>query len=497
MQQIEVDDPDLEGDARTGSHDNGRPPHGARAHGPSPADGPDDTGPGGPADDADQPAARPRSAGRLRRWWWVAAVGVAAVVATSLVSSARDRAYVERIGAVPGLVRPLDGAPTEAWRAAGVPAVGGVVASGDTLVLVSETPEGWLATSHDAATGEVRWTAVLGPPQRAGFESSAAWCPSDGGDVGPTIVCLVTRPGVLYSRAAVGEVPMRTSVVTLSASDGSRLGGWDGPAGMVDAARLGDDLVVGWVDEGRVVVERRRATSGTAVWSYEGTTVLAASSNIVPTVRMDGGVVVVDDSATTVLDGADGDVLLTGPRFRALQVASVGDHFATWASVGGGRMYDNDGMVLYNVRGLPVRPAVDDGSTDDVVVVDDGKSLSAVDAGTGAPRWTSDQALDVRTVVSHRLVVSGLTHYGVVDAADGQELWSYDVGQQVQWLPISDGSLVLGPAVDDLGAPVLVGLGLQDGTRFWAVPLPSHVQRVAGVGGRLVVLTPNETIVLR
>jgi outer membrane protein assembly factor BamB len=92
--------------------------------------------------------------------------------------------------------------------------------------------------------------------------------------------------------------------------------------------------------------------------------------------------------------------------------------------------------------------------------------------------------------------VSGLTHYGVVDAGDGRELWSYDVGQQVQWLPISDGSLVIGPAVDERGAPTLVGLGLQDGTRFWEVPLPSHVQRVVGVGGHLVVLTANETVVL-
>lgn len=479
MQQIEVDDPDLEGDPAD-PHDNGWPHHGA-AH----RDGADDGTP-------------PRDRTRRRRWWWVAAAVVAlAVAATALVSAARDRAYVARVGAVPGLVRPLDGAPTVAWRAPGVPDVDGVVASGDALVLVSETLEGWVATSHDAATGAVRWSATLGPPQRAGFESSAAWCPSDGGDVGPTVLCLVTRPGVLYSRAAIGEPPVRTRVVALSASDGTRLGAWEVPQSMVGADRVGDDLVVGWVDEGRVMVERRDGVTGTAVWRYRSPSPLpVAGSGGTPSLRVDGDVVVVDDGSTAVLDDADGDVLLTGPRFRGLQVASVGDHFATWASVGGGRMYDRDGKALYDVPGLPVRALVDDGSTDDVVVLDDGKSLSAIDAGTGEPRWTVEQALDVQSVVAHRLLVSGLTHYGVVDADDGKQKWSFDVGQQVPWLPISDGSLVLGPAIDDAGAPILVGLGLQDGTRFWAVSLPSHVQRVVGVGGRLVVQTATETVVL-
>ena len=398
---------------------------------------------------------------------------------------------------MPGLVRPLDEAPTEAWRAPGVPDVDGVVASGDALVLVSETLDGWVATSHDAATGQVRWTATLGPPQRAGFESSAAWCPSDGGDVGPTILCLVTRPGVLYSRAAVGEPPVRTRVVALSAADGTRLGAWEVPDGMVGADRVGDDLVVGWVHQGRVMVERRDGVTGTAAWRYRSPSLLpAAGSGSTGSVRVDGDVVVVDDGSTAVLDRADGDVLLTGPRFRGLQVASVGDHFATWASVGGGHMYDRDGAVLYDVPGLPVRPVVDDGSTDDVVVLDDGQSLSAVDGRTGERRWSVAQPLDVQTVVAHRLLVSGLTHYGVVDAADGKQRWTYDVGQQVPWQPISDGSLVLGPAIDDAGAPMLVGLGLEDGTRFWAMSLPSHVQRVVGVGGRLVVQTATETVVL-
>ncbi|GIG19929.1 hypothetical protein Cch01nite_06530 [Cellulomonas chitinilytica] len=485
MQQIEVDDPDLEVDARHHPHDNGRPVH-------------ERAGERDPGGDASGAAPVRRGAGRwLRRWWWLAAVVVLAVAVTSLVSAARDRAYVARIGAVPGLVRPLDGAPSEAWRAGAVPAVGGIVASGDTLVLVSETPQGWVATSHDAASGAVRWTVTLGPPQRAGFESSAAWCASDGGDVGPTLLCLVTRPGVLYSRAAVGETPVRARVVALSASDGHRLGGWDVPEGTVDASRVADDVVLGWVDEGRFVVERRRGVTGEVVWSYRSPSLLPnAGSGTVPTVRSDGDVVVVDDSSTVVLDGADGDVLLAGPRFRGLQVSSVGDHFATWASVGGGHMYDRDGEVLYDVPGLPVQPTVDDGSTGDVVVLDDGKSLSAIDAESGERRWTADQALDVRTIVAHRLLVSGLTHYGVVDAADGQELWSFDVGQQVPWWPISDGSLVIGPAIDDAGTPMLVGLGVQDGTRFWSVSLPSHVQRVVGVGGSLVVETANETVVL-
>ena len=63
------------------------------------------------------------------------------------------------------------------------------------------------------------------------------------------------------------------------------------------------------------------------------------------------------------------------------------------------------------------------------------------------------------------------------------------------WDPVSDGTLVLGPGTSPDGRPELWGLGLQDGVRYWSVPLPEGVRSVDAVGGHLVVRTENDLIV--
>ena len=245
-----------------------------------------------------------------------------------------------------------------------------------------------------------------------------------------------------------------------------------------------------------MVVERRDARTGDVVWSIvtpgEMDTpelVITATMRVLPPLLVLGG------GSTIVLDIEDGSTLLTGPRFGGLQVAALGERFATWAPVGGGHVHGVDGTALFDVQGLPAQLSADDGSESGTIIVDEGSQVSAVDASTGVWAWRTPTQLDPRLLVSHRLVVSGADSYGVLDVTDGSMIWEVDTGDVLTWDPISDGTLVLGPGTSPDGRPVLQGLGLDDGVRYWTVPLPEGVRRVDSVGGHLVVRTENDLIV--
>jgi outer membrane protein assembly factor BamB len=243
-------------------------------------------------------------------------------------------------------------------------------------------------------------------------------------------------------------------------------------------------------------VQRRDGRTGDVVWSMvtpdvmeQAATVISASMRVLPPV------VVLEGGSTIVLDVDDGRTIMTGARFSGLQVAALGDRFATWAPVGGGRVHDVDGSPLYALEGLPAALSADDGSQPGTLLVDEGPEVAALDATTGTEQWRSRSALDPRVLVRHRLVVSGSSTYGVLDAADGTALWDVDTGAVLPWNPLSDGTLVLGPGTSPDGEPELWGRGIDDGVRYWSVPLPEGVRRVDAVGGHLVVRTENVLIV--
>lgn len=434
----------------------------------------------------------------VRRWWPVGAAVVLAAGAVVLVGAARDRAFVERVGSVPGLVRPLADVPQERWRAPASADVGAVVAAGDALVLVSERDGRWVVTAHDARDGAVRWSLDAAPVQRSGFESSLVRCPSSGEDVGALVLCLVTEPRVVYSDDASIQEPAHTHVVALDAATGAQRGTWELTDELLSADRRGDDLVVATVDrDGHVLAERRAGTTGEALWSFRTPDVLdSALLGRVVDAWTERGVIVLEGVVTHVLDVDDGAVLTVGGPYRDPQVVALDEGYATWATVGGGEVHAADGEVRFPVAGLPERFHLDDGSAGDVLVVDEGPNLRGVDAATGDPLWSTPTMLDVRARVSDRLLLAGLTRFGVLDPQGGRLLWVSDAAEPAPWQPLTDGALVLAPGETVGGAPQLVGLGLDDGVKFWSVDLPPGVQRVDGFGGHLVVRTADEALLL-
>jgi outer membrane protein assembly factor BamB len=243
-------------------------------------------------------------------------------------------------------------------------------------------------------------------------------------------------------------------------------------------------------------VERRDARTGDVVWSIITPGVMDDPTiSVTASMRVQLPLIVLEGGSTIVLDVDDGSTLLTGPRFGGLQVAPLGDRFVTWAPVGGGHVHGVDGTALFPVQGLPAQLSADDGSQAGTIIIDDGPQVSALDASTGEVRWQSPSPLDPRLLVSDRLVVSGPDRYGVLDATDGDALWEVDAGATVDWAPVSDGTLVLGPGTSPEGAPELWGRGLRDGVRYWSVALPDGVRRVDSVGGHLVVRTDTDVVV--
>lgn len=492
MQPVEVLEEDLRGASARGRH-----PRPTEVPLPDPGLGADD-GPGTPAPDLRH---------LLRRWWPVPVVLVLALAAAGAVGAQRDRERAERLAAVPGVVRPLDGPPDVLWSTPATPADQLLLARG-LLVVVQPDTDAWHATAHDVRTGEARWTADVAPAARAAMEPAPVRCPDPGVDVGAVVVCLATEPAPVYADdpdgtvasgdvAAFSEVDValpETRVVALAARDGTTLGTWTLLGELVAAGRVGDDVVVVTVDgEEHVVVARREGATGDVRWAWRSPVpIRGVSVRALTSVEVTGELVVVAGSATRVLDVADGTELTAAPDFSFLRVVPLRAGFGTWSPVQGGAVHDPAGAVTARVPGLPAPLTVDDGSEPGLVVLDAGTAVVAHDAATGEERWRASTALDPEALVDHRLVVVGASRYGVVDARTGAEVWDEELGAPLPWPPLTDGTLVLGPALGPDGSTQLVGRGVPDGVRYWSVAVPPETRHVRGVAGHLVLTTRDE-----
>lgn len=428
-----------------------------------------------------------------------AVLGLGLVLVAGLaVQQSREDARADAIAAVPGLVRPLDGAPGERWSA---PVAGAttqaVLVSGDTLVTLDDSDGQWRLTGYAVLDGAPRWSVrladVVTAPTTAGVESVAGVsvrCPSDGGDVGPLVVCVVTGPD---ARAWFG----RSEVVAVDAVAGTEVGRWPVEGRLLGVGRVEDDVVVVQADvRGAEHVTRHDPRDGRVLWSQFSGDMLSTSPDpatveITATERF----VLVTGTASAALAASDGTELVPTPPFSAIRLAAVGDHLGSWSTVGGGWWHDATGRRVFALPALPARVAADDGSLDDVLVVDAGARLQGVDVRSGQLRWSLEETLDAVAVVDGSVVVTGERRFGVLDPKDGSMVWTVDAGGPLPWQPVSDGGLVLAPGTAD-GRPVMVALGLHDGVRYWTVPLPEGVVDVAGVAGHLVVRTADEVVVL-
>jgi len=458
--------------------------------------------PGWDPRDAVPPAGRPDGL-RLRRGHVVVAlVGVLVLLVGTLVVGAvardRDEARSDRIAAIPGMLRPLSTAPAELWRLQ-VPMVdGGLLAADGRLVVLHEQGGAWQLTGHEPGTGELLWSLPVVAADRAGFEGGTVTCPTAGPDVGPLVLCEISGSTTTYAQDGAELATPTSQVVAVDARTGTLVASWDVPVQVLELGRVDDDLVLAVAEaDGHVRVSRVVGRTGEVAWTYRSPDIMHSLSIFrQATLRVGTELVVIGGSATIVLDLDDGRELLEGSAYRTVQVVMVGERFGTWTAQAGGELWDRDSGRLFSLPGLPVRLSAQDGSTADVVISDLGAELAAVDAQDGTPLWRIPSQLDPQLAAGGGFLLTGPSRFAVIDAGTGQTRWTVSLREPLRWRPLTDGALVVGPDSAPDGSDVLVGRGLDDGARYWQVPVPDGVQRVQSVGGHLVVRTWRELLVL-
>jgi outer membrane protein assembly factor BamB len=136
-----------------------------------------------------------------------------------------------------------------------------------------------------------------------------------------------------------------------------------------------------------------------------------------------------------------------------------------------------EGLVL--VRDLPTVPGGGARSR-----------LHALDAATGAVRWTADLGREVgfdgaRPIVDHGTVytVAAAGRLLALDARSGRELWTVTTGNPTSSIAGIDGPILIATTGADL-----VGFDARSGSRRWAVRVPPSPRSWASLDGRAVYL---------
>ena len=429
-----------------------------------------------------------------RRWWpWATgalAVVVAAGAVATVVTERAARARADLLAGLPGLVRPLESAPTVLWRAP-VRGPTPVTSAGGAIVTVSQVDERWTVGSHDPASGAVRWQVPVVGAVGAGYGSVAVTC-EGAAEVTADLLCAWEQPDALDAGRPA------TRIVALDPADGAERGAWQIESEVLGIVRHEDAVVVATaLPDRRVLVERRDASDGTVRWSWTSPGPLVDRGGVrpIPTLRAGGDVVALLAHSTAVLDSRTGRVLEQGPPGRQILVGALpGGGYATWSSGLEGQLRDADGTVRATVPALPV-PVVGDGSLDGLLV-DAGNRLLAVSARDGATAWSLPTSMTPVAVADGVAVLRGDASVGAVDVSDGRLLWEQELAAELRSRPLTDGLHVLVAQAEEDDGRVLVARGLRDGVEAWRVALPAGAEAVAAVGGHVVAVTATEVLVL-
>lgn len=437
----------------------------------------------------------------------VLAVGL---VATQWVITARERAAVEALAQVPGVLAPVDATITVDREVAADDA-GTLFGRSDGIL--DRAPDGSQSYTWVDGTGDrAGWTAeLLGP--RAALATIASShvvagsacvddaAPSVDHGAATRVVCLVSD-GAYFVEGSGGtdlaHVPATTrEVVVLSVADGSTLARW--PLGAGDyLAVLPDDIVA----------VASSTASDTTVVGYD---VLSGEQRWTRTdpVPATFGFAVDDHVAISLF--RVGDLLGYSPPGRSLMllgpdgrpVRDLDEELA--GMVDAGWMTDEDGRILVQsqragsprttilapdgdpaddvtVDGRLVHAILDDGSVPGLLLTSD-PGVHAWDERTGAARWTNDEVVSAHSALVMRGRVFVTTAKGVValDARTGATTWAVDTERRMTVSSIATDAhhllVMLDPTTPD-DEPVLVAYDPASGHEEFRARYPDGVTMV-------------------
>ncbi len=447
---------------------------------------------------------------------------VVALVAGQTALDARERARLDALADVRGVLRPVGSDLGVRW--AGEADDARVVESGaavaGAVVGVAPRPGARVEVrALDESTGALRWSRELDLPtpamtQDAGDPARWTVCTVVAPGPPPVVACLAQQPG--------GDVgpPPDVAVWFLDATDGTVLSTRRLPGNAAFTVLDGLFVVALRVEEqedsARWVVRATDPATARIVWSYttprlptpgRGGSGDAWSGAYASLDARGDRVLLAVGRSSWLLDGSG--VLVRRDRldpawWPELARGGVVVH-STWSQDGEpqARVLLEDGARVV-VDAAPLWLSVDDGTAPDVVFfssrsVGDGDvvaSVQARDAATGDLVWrvTGAEAASA-LVLEGRLYLAGPDGLFAVDASTGRVLWTVDLSRSVDDLA-TDGRalLVRGPG------PVVEAYAPDDGRRLWRADLvtaglePGTDLRVGWQVPRLYALRTDGTV---
>jgi len=469
-----------------------------------PPDAPTDVPDGG------DPPARGRRRTRARVAAGAALV-VAGLVAAQAVLDARERAAVEALQQVAGVVAPVGDELDEAWSA--TLGAGMLVVDG-RLVVLGVTDGSPRLTARSPDDGTVVWSAPLDVPREAaeGGLPGAACQPARTSAWGPLVVCLETD--ALQTWTDEGDTTVtpatRARVVVRAAADGTELLRRDVDLAVQGALVLDDVLVTVQGGEGTAVVRGHRladveAETDAAAWRTAWERTLRADDEPEGAsgpfgLSSVGGVVLVTTSLGPQVGAltADGDLL---PGTYDGGYAGEGEVLGLMTTTGTTLRSTivRDGEAVVTVDGMPMLGSVDDGSLGDVVLTDH-RTLTLWSVATGEAVWSAPDSVlgesppgyGAPSVLGAMVVRGTVYAWGgddvlALDGRDGTLRWSRESAGSDVFAVATDGRrLLVVSAVDDSagGWMRVDALGF-DGEDQGRVGLPRGIDWVLAYEGRL------------
>lgn len=451
------------------------------------------------------------------------------LVATQWVITARERAAVDALAQVPGVLEPVDETLTVQRRVAAEDAGSLFGRSDGFLDRAADGSQSYTWVDGGDGAG---WTAeLLGPT--AALAAVASWhvvagstCVTDSApstDPVPAtrVVCLVTDGAYVVdptTGTGIRRVPATTrEVVVLSAADGTVVARWPVEAGE-HVALLPDDVVaLGSWSATDITLAGYDALSGEQSWRR--TEPVPLGSRLSDDDQLDMSLFRVGDLLGYA--GPERSLLLLstdGQPVRDLDEELGGMVDAGWVTDQDGRIIlqsqdadspsttflapDGDPAGDVTVDGRLVHTVLDDGSVPDLLLTAD-PDLRAWDERTGEARWTSDEVVSAHSALVMRGRVFVTTVKGVValDARTGATTWSVETERRMTVTSIATDAHHLLVTLDPTtpgGEPGLVAYDPVTGHEEFRAPFPDGVTTVGPVQGTLVGMdqATNEYVVL-
>lgn len=458
-----------------------------------------------------------------RRRWHVpgpvvlgAALLVGGMGASLVAGGALERERADRVAAQVGGLRQVADEPAPVWRA---PTGGAWPAAVDGQVVIVEP--GGAVSARDVVTGEEEWTTDLpagtttcGPdlldPDAGGSplvcvtvrgEPAGTGRPDDGS---PILVTVLDRAGRTVGSRGLGD-----GVVAAAPLAGGLV---------ATASRAGGGVVVTWegaldgaVTRSRALESEQVPTDAVGSTGDPGASVVPASADHVELMTLRGQLAVRTADASVAFD-ADGD--RTGERLRS-QEAQGG-----WAD--GGRLPGDlsvevsrdegavqadvvdvigpDGRTRLRMPGEPFVPEITDGVPPRVVVVRM-PGFTGYDVVAGRRLWHREEWPEMLWLQTEDVVVveSG-SQLVALETSTGRELWRRWLTTEIVRVLTDGDSLLLVTSGDGLDASPdptstgLVSLNLFDGHVEWRRTFDGERHEVVAVQGMLFAVTGKEVV---